>query len=413
MKTLAIILGKITAGIGNILGRGSALPGKLARDIDEDFLGKINMPKTIMVTGTNGKTSTSHFINTILSEKYNLIHNAEGANMPQGIASLLIKNMDIKGNVRGEMAVLEVDEAFLHTISKDIWPEYLVLTNISQDQIDRFTSLKMVEELIEKGIRKDTKIIANGNDPSLVNLCSRLENECIFYAGEFEENEANFLCPSCGEKLHYDKGFYGNIGEFSCECGLVSPKIKYKAENIDLETGSFTLDGYQFSSPYKADYMIYNLLAAISLAKEFDMENSVIDSAIGDFEIGAGRMEKISFAGKPSILNLVKNPAGLQRTLEFISRDKEDYSIYFAINKRPADGEDISWLANVDFSTVKPENFVLDGEARDEAKQILEEMGIKISPKSMEDLHRQGDKTYFLSNYTALNKVKEKLKTLE
>ncbi len=413
MKTLAILLGKLTAGIGNVLGRGSALPGKLARDLDKDFLGKINMPKTIMVTGTNGKTSTSHFINTILSKKYDLIHNAEGANMPQGIASLLIKNMDIRGNVRADLAVLEVDEAFLHIISKDIFPEYLVLTNISQDQIDRFTSLKMVEELIEKGIRKGTKIIANGNDPSLVNLCSRIDNECIFFGGDFQENKAEFSCPSCGEKLEYKNGFYGNIGEFSCTCGLKTPELKYKAENIDLDKGTFTIDNYQFSSPYKADYMIYNLLSAISLAKEFGIENSVINDAIGDFEIGSGRMENINFAGHSTILNLVKNPAGLQRTLEFIAKDKKKYNIYLAINKKPADGEDISWLRNVDFSKVNPTNLVIDGEAKEEAKQILESMAIKISPLSMEELHKQGDKTYFLSNYTALNKVKEDLKTLE
>src|SRR5699024_2266914 len=184
----------------------------------------------------------------------------------------------------------------------------------------------MVEELIEKGIRTGTKIIANGNDPSLVNLCSRIDNECIFFGGDFQENKAEFSCPSCGEKLEYKNGFYGNIGEFSCTCGLKTPELKYKAENIDLDKGTFTIDNYQFSSTYKADYMIYNLLSAISLAKEFGIENSVINDAIGDFEIGSGRMENINFAGHSTILNLVKNPAGLQRTLEFIAKDKKKYN---------------------------------------------------------------------------------------
>lgn len=413
MKTLTIVIGKFVALVGDMLGRGSALPGKIVRDLDPNFLSKIDMPKTIMVTGTNGKTSTSHFINQILAQDYRVIHNAQGANMPQGIASLILRHTDLGGRVDKDLAVLEVDEAFLQTISKDIKADYLVLTNISQDQVDRFTSLKMVEDLILSGISKDMTIIANGNDPSLVKICSGLDNKVIYYGADLEEGRADFACPQCGQDLAYSKGFYGNIGIFSCSCGLTSPTIDYLAEDIDLAEGSFKVGGYKFKSPYHADYMVYNMMAAIALAKDMGIANESIGQALDDFQIGGGRMETIVFGGKETIFNLVKNPAGLSRTLDFISKDGEDYNIYLDINKRPADGEDLSWLEEVDFSMVGPLDLVIEGEASDEAKHILNKKGLRISPKSLEDLKASPHKTYFLSNYTAMGALKAKLEALK
>lgn len=409
MKKLAILTGKIVGKLGSWMGRGSSLPGKLAGKIDPSILSKFTTPVTIMVTGTNGKTSTSHFISQILTKKGRVVHNAQGANMPQGIGTVLLNASDLSGRIKADYLVLEVDEGFLKYISQEIKPDYLVTTNISQDQVDRFSSLKMVEDLIGEGIKEDTVLVANGNDPSLVNLARTRSNETIFYGLNLEEGSAEFACPSCGKSLEYSKGYYGNIGEFSCSCGLESPKVDYLGENIDLESGSFEVAGFTYRTPYHIDYIFYNLMAAISLARTLGVEESIIASALEDFEIGEGRMETISFGGRETIFNLVKNPEGLSRTLDFISKSDEPYNIYLAINKRPADGQDLGWLANVDFSIVNPRNLVVEGEASYEAKEILRNMGLEISDKNIKDLEVSPYKTYFLSNYTAMAKLKDQL----
>lgn len=413
MKNLSILSAKALGLVGNALGRGSSLPGKVALSIDKDILKKLKIKKTVMVTGTNGKTSTSHFIAKILGEEMDLIHNAEGANMPQGIASVLLKEVKMNGSLDKDLAVLEVDEGFLRLITEDMVLDYLVLTNISMDQVDRFTSLDMTVDLIKKGIRPGTKLVLNGNDPWLVYLGQSLANEKIYYGLDLGEGLASFTCPSCGKDLVYSKGYYGNVGLFECECGLKTPHIDYLAENIDLDQGTFEVAGFSFKTPYKQDYMVYNLMAAISLAKDMGLKDETIARAIEGFEIKGSRMEKISFGGQETLINLVKNPAGLSRTLDFIARDQAPYNIYFALNKRPADGEDLSWLESVDFSPVKPEKLIIGGEAREEAVEILEAKGLEIDQGDLEDLSRDKNKTYILTNYTAMARTRSQIEDLK
>lgn len=143
---------------------------------------------------------------------------------------------------------------------------------------------------------------------------------------------------------------YSKIGIFSCSCGLATPKTKYLAENININSGEFTLNSHKFTSNYKTDYFIFNLLGAISICKELGLTNSLIDKQIEDFEIKGGRLEKFTFNGEDSFLNLIKNPAGLSASLSYIESLKRDnFNLYLGVNKNPADGTDASWLSKVDF----------------------------------------------------------------
>ena len=159
--------------------------------------------------------------------------------------------------------------------------------------------------------------------------------------------------------------------------------------------------------------MVYNLMAAISLAKDMGLKDETIARAIEGFEIKGSRMESIYFAGHESFINLVKNPAGLSRTLNFIGRDQAPYNIYLALNKRPADGEDLSWLESVDFSLVNPEKLIIGGEAREEAVEILEAKGIKIDKGDLKALSKDKNKTYILTNYTAMARTRSQIEDLK
>lgn len=426
MKTLAIIISKITSKVGSWLGRGSALPGKLALDIHPNILSDLKTPNNLsIISGTNGKTTTAHFISAIERSSGNdVIHNAMGANMPQGILSVLLDRSDLSGKVRADSVVLEVDEGFLGLISSRLKGEYLVFTNLFDDQIDRFGSAKDLADRLISAVNPNYKLIINGNDPTLVYLANNLKNSHIKYYGSLEGCESNLKkdirCPNCKNALKYSKIIYDNLGVFSCDCGLKTPEIDYILEEVDYANKSFKVNAYTYKSRYDTDYMVFNTLAAISYGLERGFSEDTINQGISTYEVGLGRMERIIYNGRETFLNLVKNKAGLDRSLEYI-KDKADepYYLFFSANNRPADGEDFFWIAESDFSLIlgeKLQGICLTGEIKEEVKNILIDKGFQPdmiknfnSNKEALDCVNGKGMVYFLSNYTAMSDLKNSL----
>ena len=143
-KTIAIILAKSAYSTGRILGKsGTALPGLLAEKVDGNLMSKLvkgNFPDGIVVvTGTNGKTTTSKMISDMLNGS-GVVHirNTAGSNMRRGIISTLVQNSNLRGRNKARMAVLEVDEAYVPSVCSAIKPKYVVVTNLFRDQLDRY-----------------------------------------------------------------------------------------------------------------------------------------------------------------------------------------------------------------------------------------------------------------------------------
>lgn len=430
MKVIAIIIAKITLIVGRILKRGSSLPGYIARRISPNILGQLKQPpNVVMVTGTNGKTSTTHFISSIMEKaSYKVAHNKEGANMPQGITTVLIENANLSGVIDADVSVLEVDEGFLKSVTDEIAPNYLVLTNLFEDQLDRFGNLEVVANKIKNAVPKKTKLIINANDPLLVKIGRDLiDNEKIYYGVdglEAKNENPGVKCPNCSNELHYDKLYYDKIGYYSCSCGFKTPEIDYLATDVNLTEKTFMLDGHKYKSAYGADYFIYNTLAAISYAKEMGITDTIIEKAIKDYKIGSGRMEGVTFGKHNTILNLVKNPAGLNRSIEYIDKNQgDDYFLLISVNNRPADGEDTSWLKSVNYEPLKAEklkSIFIFGEAVEDLNQALLEANINPDKiEVIEDLEvtltklkKSEEKTYFLTNYTAMERVSKALESI-
>lgn len=403
MTKLAIILAKIIIFFGDIFKRGSALPGYIAQKIDKNIFNNLQYPQNIiMVTGTNGKTSTTNFIARIISgSPYKVIVNKEGANMPQGILTCLLRNASISGKVNSDVAVLEVDEGFLGSIISKIKPNYLLITNLFDDQVDRFGTSYDLQNKLKEIDYSGIKLVLNANDPLLVDLSKKVSADEIIYFGldsyKDEENNFSVACPNCKKPLTYSNTMYSKIGIFSCSCGLATPKAKYLAENININSGEFTLNSHKFTSNYKTDYFIFNLLGAISICKELGLTNSLIDKQIEDFEIKGGRLEKFTFNGEDSFLNLIKNPAGLSASLSYIESLKRDnFNLYLGVNKNPADGTDVSWLSKVDFSLLKSASvnkIFIEGGALEEIKDAFRNQNIDenkiISNLSTEEIVKE------------------------
>lgn len=163
------------------------------------------------------------------------------------------------------------------------------------------------------------------------------------------------------------------------------------------------------------------MLGAISICKELGLTNSLIDKQIEDFEIKGGRLEKFTFNGEDSFLNLIKNPAGLSASLSYIESLKRDnFNLYLGVNKNPADGTDASWLSKVDFSLLKSASvnkIFIEGGALEEIKDAFRNQNIDenkiISNLSTEEIVKEmkndNRQAFFLVNYTKMADLRSAL----
>lgn len=368
-KILAIWAAKAAAVAGRILGKkSSATPGKIAMRICPDIIKILSKNVTkgiIVVTGTNGKTTTNNLLNSALLKcGYRTVCNNVGANMISGVANAFVLACDIFGKLKVDYAVLEIDEASARRVFVHLKPTYMVVTNLFRDQLDRYgeidTTVKLIDEAIE--MADGVKLILNGDDP----LTSQFgENRTAFYYGISEQvlpqvrelGEGHF-CTKCGKEQKYNYFHYSQLGDYYCEnCGNKRPEIDFDATNIDL-SGSmkFTVNGKtNIDVNYRGFYNIYNILGVYSALSVMGVDISDFNSILADYKPQIGRMELMNL-GKPFILNLAKNPAGFNQAIQTVMLDKRKKDVIIAINALENDGQDVSWLWDVDFDKLKDEN---------------------------------------------------------
>ncbi len=421
----AIGMGKATRGTLKMMKRqATSLPGKVAMNIDRDVLNSLSEnTKFVFITGTNGKTMTTAFITNIMRYKFeNTITNDSGANMIQGIVTSLLDNENSKDTV----AVLEVDEANLRILADYINPDYIVLTNIFEDQMDRFKSTENTLNIILDGIEKtkNTTIIANGDLPLFAK--SKLKKyRPVYFGVNYKEGKiGNYHCPECGAPLEYEYGIYDSLGKFTCnECGLKNPTKKYTASkvlDIKPKSSSFMIEDKKIDLKVGGIYNIYNATAAWALAKEMGISEGIIKTALEGQNNLQGRQEEVLLYGKEVVMNLVKNKAGFDQVLDIIKLEEEKYALYFLINNNFADGKDISWLNEVDYGLLKSIDKVtsikISGEKANEFQDILIKNGItetvvidKVENLKQEIKQEDTKKINVLANYTALNDFRESI----
>ena len=347
---------------------GTSFAGKMVLKFYPDFLsncrGYINN-KFITVTGTNGKTTTSGIISHIIENAgHSVIHNLKGANMLTGVANVFALNL--KPFKKFDYAVIESDEAYLQKLYDYINADYLVVTNLFRDQLDRYGELNTTAGLIKKAIDKnnDLKLILNADDPLVASFgkdknalyygFEEVEYDCT-YNGESHAPAENFNCL-CTEALKYKKRFFAHEGHYYCEkCGYKRPKCDYPAKVRVSDNSSeivliYNDESYRFTVNLSGLYNAYNALAAISTALELGISADNIQKALDSFKSIFGRTEKKIINGHKSVIQLIKNPTGASEVLKTVDLKS---NIIIAINDNYADGRDISWLWDSDFELLK------------------------------------------------------------
>lgn len=362
MLTFSILCTKLSAFVLHLVGRGGSLPGSIGVKLDKDILKKLkfNGP-VILVTGTNGKTSTANMITDVFERAgYSVISNRKGDNLKEGIVTTLLTNSSLSGKIKANAVVLEVDELNVRHILPFIPVTTFVVNNFFRDQLDRAREMEQLIDSIEK-VLPDYKgqLVLNGNDPNVVRLSLVAKDASCSYFG-IEQNKYSVtntkeasegkFCPKCGARLHYDYYQYSHIGRFHCtNCDFETPSMDICLENIDLEKETFECDGQTYISPYEGMYSMYNCAAVLDIAKTYKIDTKYVVDVFKHAPQPAGRNEKFEKNDQLCILNLVKNPTGANEVMKVIEKDQEDKSIVIVLNDREQDGTDVSWIYDTFF----------------------------------------------------------------
>lgn len=361
----SILTGKTISKITRFLkiGGGSAAPGLYALNLDPDLVKKLGsrIPKNIIITGTNGKTTTSrmiaHFAKT---EGLKVIRNHTGSNLERGIASALIEGVrmfhlegGIASHLSFDLGIWELDEAAFNSVAPKINPDIVIFLNIFRDQLDRYgevdTILKKWARTLEK-LPKKTVILVNGDDANTSSL---------------------------------SKYFKGKVYKFGVKDYQIRGEgVHKKQESLDFEAKNVKLNGLRGSIfqltinnkplainlPLPGIYHIYDAVAAIAsfsllTNRLTDKPTHRYTETLKSFSPAFGRVEKFSLQPRGlhhkdnGYIFLIKNPAGATQVFQTIAPQiKKEDRLLLALNDKLADGTDVSWIWDGEFELLSTVN---------------------------------------------------------
>jgi len=369
LNFILVILGKIISYVSQLvnLGYGSTWPGHVTLSINKNFIREIIKAnpqlKIILIAGTNGKTTTGKLIQTILENSgKKVFQNEAGANLLNGISSSLIRYSNKVGKLNYDFAIFEVDENTLPLALKEITPNYLILLNLFRDQLDRYGEVNTIADKWKQALKKlskSTTLILNADDPQIAYLGLQQNSKSLgsdskqprvlnrsytsgFYFGlddktlhqtSHQHAVDSTYCPNCNSKLYYNSIYYSHLGDWECKnCGNKRPK------NIFSNPPPSRLSG---------SYNLYNILAAVLVAKNIGVTNKLINDSLKTFTPAFGRQEILKVDGKKVQIFLSKNPTSFNESLRTI-KSLGAKNVLFVLNDRIPDGRDVSWIWDID-----------------------------------------------------------------
>lgn len=368
---LSVAVCKLTRSILRKTGRGgTAIPGIAALKISKNILAvPAEKMKIVVVTGTNGKTTTCNMIaHAVTKTGHSCLHDKSGANLLHGIASDLLCSTDWLGRPKYPYAVLECDEAALKQVVPLLHPEVIVVTNLFSDQVDRYGSVQNTLKEIRTGVELSpgSTLVLNAEDPLSSSLSLNVPNKIIWYGmepsvgvkGNVDLSDAG-TCPVCGSEYVYDYHVYAHLGGFCCpKCGFKRQAPDIAVESID-EAGSagttvqMKAGKNEKSQPVRislpAVYNVYNAAAAIAASKALKLPLREAVLSLSSVRSAFGRLETFDLHGVRLQMILVKNPAGCNQAFSYVTGFGEDYTAVLCLNNRTGDGHDISWIEDVDY----------------------------------------------------------------
>jgi UDP-N-acetylmuramyl tripeptide synthase len=386
--TAALWAGKLTAGLSRGLrrGGGTTLPGDVSRWVDPTILTKLSRSLsdgTIVVTGTNGKTTTAALLRHILeAQGHPTVANQAGANLIFGVTAAVVNRASWAGQLPATTGLFEIDEASLPRLVQEVAPGTIVVTNLFRDQLDRYGELETTAAHIRRALTQGPEgmtAVLNADDPMVAALGDDLPR--VIYAGlddpallqsELSHGADAKFCPRCGSAFIFDGVYFGHVGHYRCPRGdftRPTPDVRATSVSIDGMDGMRlrVTDGAQdvnVEVPLSGLYNAYNVVLALAAAKALNVPLAKSAAALHDFVPAFGRMERTLIDGRPAFLLLAKNPTGFNEVLRTAIQFGHATSFLIALNDRIADGQDVSWIWDVDFEQLKgaARHIVLSGD---------------------------------------------------
>lgn len=345
MKTiLAISVGKLIRQSSRLLkiGGGSAAPGLYALRTDPHLIKNLSkqIPTNIIITGTNGKTTTSRLLAHFLkADNRKFIHNSTGSNLERGIASTLLSHVNIFGKISNiDVGIWEMDEAAFNHVAAKLNPKTVVFLNAFRDQLDRYGEVDTVVKNWAKTsqlLKHDPIFILNADDGNTQDLSKHLKGKILRFS--LDDHKIS------GERITKN-----------------NKSVNFQAKNIQLkglEGSTFELlfekSSYTVNLPIPGIYQIYNFLAAFAVGIQIGIEPDVMIESLTTFSTAFGRMEKIQFGKNQGFISLIKNPVGTTQVFETIAPNIKSHDrLLIALNDNFADGTDVSWIWDANFEVL-------------------------------------------------------------
>ena len=385
-QMISTIIGKSVKKVAQLRGGGSALPGLVVEKIDPDFIRRTleDLPQgVVIISGTNGKTTTTKIVVELLeSVGMKVFTNRTGSNFSRGVAAALLNEVDIHGKLDADIAVLELDEAWAVKFVKMVQPRFSLLLNVMRDQLDRFGEIDTTAKLLEKiaAATIDT-VVLNRDDPRIFAISKKIRAKSVFFG---TTSELLQLMPT-DDTL--------KSGSARANSRVIADVLLSK---IDGQRAVFRISDKNalISTQLTGVYNLLNAAAAIALARQI-AGNEVTGAlllALKNIQPAFGRGETIMLHSVPIELILVKNPSGFR--LALLSFARSQAAMMIAINDNYADGRDMSWLWDVDFSKIKAVSTVSGIRAYDMALRLqYDEVPVeKVEPNLAKALD------YFIDN---------------
>ena len=376
-RAAAVCTGKTARVLSRALGRGggTTLPGHLAEKIDPGLVRDLAqaIPNgTVLVTGTNGKTTTTRILaGAIRGAGLEVITNPEGSNLLRGIATALLLRADRWGRLAASpsaIGVFEVDEGAFRPAIAALSPRLVVITNLFRDQLDRYFEVDFVAQLWRRALQQlppTTTVVLNADDPQVAYLGEDLPAKVLYFGLDdrrwarpgLEHAADSRRCPKCGRDLLYGLSFYAHLGHYACaQCGWRRPDPRFVAWNVELQglegsrsRVSTPAGDRAFHLPLAGLYNACNALAAAAGASCLGVDTEFVQTTAQGVVGAFGRLERVHVGDRQACVLLVKNPSGFNEALRLVLSQDGPKWLLLGLNDGGPDGRDVSWIWDVDF----------------------------------------------------------------
>ncbi len=437
----AIAAARLAASLSRLtrMGGGTTLPGRIATVISPGLVAGLSSRLArgvVLISGTNGKTTTARSLAGILEAAgLAVVHNRAGANLLSGIATALARGATLRGRMRGEVGLFEVDEATLPAAVEATRPCVVVLLNLFRDQLDRYGEIDLIAERWRRALAalpSESTLVYNADDPMVADLCRDHAGPVrAFGLEEAPHGEGRALehaadaryCYRCGRPYEYTLVTLGHMGHYRCPgCGAAraTPQVcarEVRLRGADGSSATLVADGSAIpvSTVLPGLYNVYDVTAAAAAALALGIAPATVASGIAATAPAFGRGERVDLGGCEALMLLAKNPAGFNEVLRTVLLAEASPVVLIAINDLIADGRDISWLWDVDFEMLRDSAraVVVTGLRAEDMALRLKYAGLSAERVSVEHegdtaldrarrLLREGERLYILPTYTAM-----------